>query len=236
MAAGGDVVELCGDADAVAVLADAAFDDIAHAELFGDLPQMNRAPLVDERGVARDHEEPAQLRQRGDDVLADAIGEIVLLGFAAHIGERQHRDRRTIRQRQSGLRHVGRLGWHRGCNCRGQFCDRADEAHALAGYGADQPLLFAIVVDRAPRCVDPAGQSRFRDDTAVPDRVEQIVPRHHALPVADKIKQEVEHLGFQRDERVRPPQFAALGIEHEILEMECHAALGSRSEIKVLSA
>ena len=38
------------------------------------------------------------------------------------------------------------------------------------------------------------------------------------------MEQEIEHLGLERDERVRPPQFAALGIEHEILELKRHAA------------
>ena len=36
--------------------------------------------------------EPAQLRQRGDDVLADAVGEIFLLGLAAHVDEGQDGD------------------------------------------------------------------------------------------------------------------------------------------------
>jgi len=61
MTAGGDVVELSGDAHAIAALAHAAFQDIAHAELLGDLPEMDGPALVDEGGVAGDHEEPAQL-------------------------------------------------------------------------------------------------------------------------------------------------------------------------------
>src|SRR6185437_7741205 len=64
MAAGGDVVELGGDAYAVATLAHAALDDIADAEFFGDLLHMDGLALVDERRVARDDEEPAQLGQR----------------------------------------------------------------------------------------------------------------------------------------------------------------------------
>ena len=102
MAAGGDIVELRRDAHAVAALADAALDHIADAELLGDLFHVDGLALVDERRVARDHEEPAQLRQRGDDVLADAVGEILLLRIAAHVGERQHGDGRPVGQRQSG--------------------------------------------------------------------------------------------------------------------------------------
>src|SRR5215813_8333828 len=70
---GGDVVELYGDAHAVTTLADTALDHIANAVVLGDLPQMDGLTLVDERRIARDHEEPAQLRQRGDDILANAV-------------------------------------------------------------------------------------------------------------------------------------------------------------------
>jgi len=48
---------------------------------------MDGFALVDERRVARDHEEPAQLGQRGDDVLADAIGKILLLRIFKTIGK-----------------------------------------------------------------------------------------------------------------------------------------------------
>jgi len=61
-------------------------------------------------------------------------------------------------------------------------------------------------------------------------------PSTIASAVADEIEQKIEDLGLERDERLHPPQFAAFGIEHEILEMNCQSALGSRPEIKVLSA
>ena len=35
--------------------------------------------------IARNHEQPADTRQRGDDLLYDAIGEVALLGVAAHV-------------------------------------------------------------------------------------------------------------------------------------------------------
>ena len=53
--------------------------------------------------------------------------------------------------------------------------DGSDEAHALAGDGADQPLLLAGVVERAAGRIDAAREGQFRHDAAVPDRVEQIV-------------------------------------------------------------
>ncbi len=96
--------------------------------------------------------------------------------------------------------------------------DGPDEPHALAGDGADQPLLLAGVVQGAAGRVDAARECRFRHHAAVPDGVEQIVARHHALAVAHQIVDEIEHLGLDRDQRVRPAQLAPLRIEHEILK------------------
>ena len=165
--------------------------------------------LVDEGRVARDDEEPAQLRQRGDDVLADAVGEIILLRLAAHVGEGQHGDRGPVGQRQCRRRAAPASLRRCGGARRRRSVTAPTKRNALARDGADQPLLFAAVVERAPRRVDAAGQRRFRDDAAVPDRVEQIVPRHHALAVADQIDERSNTCGSTRDERLRPPQFAA---------------------------
>jgi hypothetical protein len=104
VAAGGNVIELCRDAHAVAVPADAAFDHVADPELGADLLDVDGFAPVDERRVARDHEESAQLGKRGDDVLADAVGEISLLGIIAHVDEGQHGDGGPVGQRQGRLR------------------------------------------------------------------------------------------------------------------------------------
>src|SRR3954447_22635902 len=100
MAAGGDVDKLGRDADVVAVLAHAALDDVADAEILADLLVMDGFTAVDERGIARNHIKPAQLRQRGDDVLADAFGKIFLLRLTGEIDERQDRDRGTVERRE----------------------------------------------------------------------------------------------------------------------------------------
>ena len=46
--------------------------------------------------LRRDDEEPAQLGQRSDQILADAIGKILLLWITAHVGERKYRDGGSI--------------------------------------------------------------------------------------------------------------------------------------------
>ncbi len=102
VAVGPDVVirrgidQLRGNAHTITALAHAALQHVAHAQFAGDALNVDRLALVGERRIARDDEEPAQLRQTSDDVLGNAVGEIFLLGVATHIGERQHGDRGPI--------------------------------------------------------------------------------------------------------------------------------------------
>ncbi len=110
MVAGRAIDELRSDANAVAGFADAAFEDVAHAELAGDLLYIDGAALVGEAAVARDDEEPADSRQRRDDLLDHPVGEILLLGVAAQIGEGQHGDRRFVGEREQRYRRI--LGGH----------------------------------------------------------------------------------------------------------------------------
>jgi hypothetical protein len=95
--------QLTGDAQAVRRLADTALEDVAHAELTPGLLQVHRSALVGEARIAGDHEEPLDAREAGDDVLGHAVGEILLLHVAAHVGERQHGDRRPVGQRERGM-------------------------------------------------------------------------------------------------------------------------------------
>ena len=99
-----DVVELRRDAHAVAVLAHAAFDYVTDSEFLPDLLDVNGLAFESERRVPRDDEEPAQLGKSGDEVLADAVREILLLRIVAHVDEGQHRDGGTVGQRQRGPR------------------------------------------------------------------------------------------------------------------------------------
>ena len=104
MRAGEGVDQLRGDAHPAAALPDRAFEHIPHAELAPDLLHIDRSTLVGEARIAGDDEEPADARERGDDLLDHAVGEIFLLRVAAHVLERQHRDRRLVGQRQGGSR------------------------------------------------------------------------------------------------------------------------------------
>ena len=92
MAVGAPVDQLRGDPHPVVQLAHAAFEQILHAQPRGHAVKVLGAALVGEGRVARDDEQRGDLREIGDDVLGDAVAEIVLLGVARHVDEGQHRD------------------------------------------------------------------------------------------------------------------------------------------------
>jgi hypothetical protein len=80
----------------LAALAHAALDQVADAQLLADLLERHRPAPVGERGIAGDDQEPAQPRQLGDDVLGDAVGEVILLRLAAGVHEGQDGDGRAL--------------------------------------------------------------------------------------------------------------------------------------------
>ena len=226
MATGSDVVELHGDAHAPAGLAHTAFDHIADAKFVGNLLQVDRLSLVDERGITRDDEEPAKLRQRGDDVLADAVGEIILRWIVGHVGERQHGDGRPVRQRQSRARRLAAIIRRIGMSRRTTLWPShvADKAEAFASDGADQFLLVAAVADRLARGVDAAGQSRIRHDPAAPDRSEEIVLADDAVAVLHQVDQEIEDLGFHGNGLGTAAQLPPVGIKPAVGKEKFHVA------------
>ena len=107
--AGIGIDQLRRDPHPVAGAADAALEHGADAEFASDGADIDVLALVDEARVARDDHQPADFGQVGDDVLADAVGEILLFGIARHVGERQDRDRWCPRR---GLWCSGRRGRH----------------------------------------------------------------------------------------------------------------------------
>ena len=73
------VDKLCGDANAATAATHAAFQHVAHAQLTGHLLYVNRATLVGKAGIARDHKQRTAARKLGDDVISDAVREILLI-------------------------------------------------------------------------------------------------------------------------------------------------------------
>ena len=84
--------QLRGDAHPPTTLPDRTFEDVAHAQFATDPLNVDRLTLVGERAIARDHEQPSDARQSGDDLLDHPVREIFLLWISTHIGEGQHGD------------------------------------------------------------------------------------------------------------------------------------------------
>src|SRR6516164_1626433 len=92
--------ELPSYADPVSRLAHAAFEHITHPELAPDLFYVHGAAFVSEARIARYHEQLARTRQRRNDFLHHAVGEILLLGIATHVLKWQDGNRRLVWQRE----------------------------------------------------------------------------------------------------------------------------------------
>src|ERR1700722_13136657 len=87
------VDQLGGDAYAATRLAHAAFEDEADLEFAREFEDINMLALVHKRAVARNDGQCRNLAQISDDVLGDAVAEVLLLLIATHIGEGQDADR-----------------------------------------------------------------------------------------------------------------------------------------------
>ena len=112
VATGCCIDELRGNPHAIAGAPDRAFEHREHTKLAADGAKVDRASFISEARVARDHRQTGDLRQVGDDVFSDAVGEIFLLRIARHIGEWQNGDR-CIRSLQPRIGPVELLGGSR---------------------------------------------------------------------------------------------------------------------------
>src|SRR6516164_6004325 len=108
MRVGYSIDQLPRNADPLTSPAHRAFEHVSDAEFLTDLLRIDHLAFVGEARVAGDDEQPADARERGDDLLDHAVGEIFLLRIAAQILERQYRDRRLVGQRERRKSH--RLG------------------------------------------------------------------------------------------------------------------------------
>ena len=72
--------------------ADAAFDHVADAQFFSDLPDIDGPTLVSEGGTAGDHHQVREARERRDDVFGYPVTQIAEVLARAEIIERKHGD------------------------------------------------------------------------------------------------------------------------------------------------
>src|SRR5204862_7171689 len=107
-----------------------------------------------------DHEEPAQLRERGNDVFADTVRKIFLISIAAHVGEGKHRNRTTFCRYSRCPLIRSHLPGDSSRRCAVVFLrfHIANEQQSLAWNRADESLVLAIVANGLSRRVDATGQ------------------------------------------------------------------------------
>src|SRR5262249_57588569 len=93
---------------------------------------------------------------------------------------------------------------------------------AVGGGGGGCLVVEGSVGERVSGGVDAAGQGRIRDDTAAPDRGDQIVLADDAVAVLHQINQQVEHLRLDGDGIGAAAQFAAVDVKHMISQVKLH--------------
>src|SRR5438105_13918575 len=84
-----------------------------------------------------------------------------------------------------------------------RFPHRTDETEALAWQGFDEALFLAGIADRVSCHIQAGGQSRIGHDAPIPNGADEVVFTDDALPVADQIIEQVEHL-WRDGDHVRP--------------------------------
>ncbi len=182
-------------------LAHAALEHVAHAELAADLLHVDGPALVGEARVAGDHEQPADARQRGDDVLDDAVGEVLLLRVAAHVLERQHGDRRLVGKRRA-VRAI----------------DETDQAVAAPRHGDQMALPALVLVERLAERRDLHLEVVLLDHQPRPDPRQKLVLADDISPGRGQHRQDVQGPAAQPDRQPITRQLAPPEVEPEPAE------------------
>src|SRR5947209_15763765 len=190
------VDELPSETEAIGTAANAALDDVTDAKFTSDLADVYTLAAIRERRVSSDHEQSRATRKRCDDLLGHPVREVVLFGTAAHVVERQNRDRRPIGQGEWRRRRV-RAAIGRRLALSGLLAYLAHKPQPDAGHGLDQALLLAVVTDGGERRIDTCAHGRFRDNPTIPQRCTKIILGDDPLSVLDKIDQEIKKLSAQ---------------------------------------
>jgi hypothetical protein len=222
------VDDLDGDAKTGPGLAQAAGDHVVGVQLLADDADAVVGVAEREGGVAGDDGKPAVLGERRDDVLGDAVGDIVLLRIPVEVGERKDRHARSGREWRRHLVAVLRSIRRRG---RFSSLDRPDEAKTAAVHGCDHALGGTVVAERAPRRLDLAAECGVRDDPVAPDRREDLLLGYDPVVVADEKHQQIEDLRLDRNAFAGPAELEEGGIELERFEADDVGACALRSEV-----
>ena len=100
LSAGDGVYQLGVDPHLAVALAHAALKEVSDAKFAPDAIQVYRLAFVSKARVLGDYEQSGNPGQIGDDVLGDAVAQILLFRIAADVLERQDGDGRLVGQRR----------------------------------------------------------------------------------------------------------------------------------------
>src|SRR4029079_8985911 len=98
----------------------------------------------------------------------------------------------------------------------------ANKADAFARIGLDQNLTFSGIANSLSGRRNARAERGFRNNAAVPDRSDEIVPCHHAIAVLQKIKQEIKDLRLHGNRLGVAREFALVTVENAASEDELH--------------
>ena len=184
--------------------------DVAHAAL---------GALEAERHVARDDGQRRDLAEVGDDVLGDAVGEVLLLRVAAHVGERQHADG------DLGPAVRGRLSRRRASSARRAWPPAPCRARGRRRRSRSSPQSSRSVVCTARKSIGSfATAEAHRDQRAAVGGIARLAAHPARVdragrPDDDDRARALELAGDQRVEFLAgrdlgiPPDGPALGLE-----------------------
>ncbi len=117
---------------------------------------------------------------------------------------------------------VGRLCVRSAGQGRVGAADGRQEAHAAARDGRNHHLPAAVVAHGAAGVRDPGSDRRVGHDPAVPDRVDQFVPRHQSVAIAREMEEEVEDLRLQMADLTANREDVPVRIDLAVEENQPH--------------
>ena len=216
MVAGFGFDQLPGDTHPETRLANAAFEHVTHAQLAGDLFDVDNLAFVGERRIAGDDEEGAVARQRGGDVLNDSVAEVVLIRIAAEVRERQNSDRRPVGERQGGSLTVRP-------DCDGRIPtlvarEQAGKQITTPGNGLHDAM--AAILQDFTDISDALDKQIVRYGNSGPDLMEQFLFRDRPPRVFCQIAQYLHRLRPKRERAPVAFKRPAVRIKRECLKLE----------------
>jgi len=169
--------------------------------------------LVGKARIPSDHEQPANAREGGDDLLDHPVSEIFLLRIAAQVVERQHGERGLVCNRQappwSRIRVVG----------YGRF-SRTQEPIAALGDSDDPASPIPVFVECFAQRRDVHLNVVFLDDDPGPHPLHQLVFADDFALGRGQYAEDVERPAAEAHQGLIAPQLAPREVKSEPAEAD----------------